>query len=87
MLAAAVLAGVVPPSAGWFAGGAGPDRGRGAHGQFVRSTCMALDHSANLERIAAAGDWPRSLERSSPQSSFMTAIGKWRATDDESMLA
>jgi hypothetical protein len=48
---------------------------------------MALDHSANLERIAAARDWPRSLERSNPQSSFMTAIGKWRATDDESMLA
>jgi len=47
----------------------------------------ALDDPANLERIATAGNWPRFIDRSSPQLSFMTVIGTWRANVvDGSML-
>ena len=85
MLAAAVLAGVLLGSAG----AAGPPTRADEHtAEFVRKTCMAaLDDPANLERIAAAGAWPRFLDRSSPQPTFMTVIGTWRATaGDNSML-
>jgi hypothetical protein len=82
MVVAAVLAGVVLASAGMLAGGGGPAIGGAERtAEFVRKTCTAaLDDPANLERIAAAGHWPRFIDRASPQPDFMTVIGTWRAT-------
>ena len=88
-LAAAMLAGAALAGAVSLAAGAGPVAGGEERtAEFVRETCLAaLDDPANLERIAEARDWPRFIDRSSAQPSFMTVIGTWRATaDDDSML-
>jgi len=83
--AAAVLAGLAVASAVLVLGAVGASPSADERmAAFVRKTCMAgLKDPANVERIAEAADWPRFLDRSSPQESFMTVIGTWRASVDD----
>jgi hypothetical protein len=85
-MALAALAGLALVSAVGPSGGESSRDTRMA--EFVRKTCTAgLQEPANVERIAAAGGWPRFADRASPQADFMTVIGTWRATlGDDTVL-
>jgi predicted Zn-dependent protease len=52
---------------------------RASANSCTRPAWRRWTHPATLERIAAARDWPRVIDRSIAQPSFTTLIGTWRA--------